>query len=1040
MENIFDKEYTSLNTAQKQAVDTTEGPVMVIAGPGTGKTQILAIRIGKILLETDTRPENILCMTYTDSGAIAMRKRLIKMIGPDAYKVNIHTYHSFCNQVIQDNLSHFDKNSMDPISELESIALVRELIDQFKKGNPLKRYRGDVYYESQNLLYFFSIMKREGWSPELIKEGITTYLESLPLRDEFIYKKKYQQFNAGDIKEDKVNAEKVKMAKLTAAVEEFEKYQKKMIDRKRYDFDDMINWVIKAFEEKRELLAQYQEQFQYVLVDEYQDTSGTQNKLVELLVSYWDEPNLFVVGDDDQSIFRFQGASVDNMLRFLQKYPNIKTIMLTENYRSVQPILDVSKSLIDANQERLIKHIEGLSKVLTAGKKELQGITEFPVIKAYKTPREEMIGITQSIEELIKSGTDPKRIAVIYKENKYGEEIAEFLQCKKINYFSKRNLDLLALPLIKKIVLFFEYLDAEMDMPFSGDEMLFEILHYDWFGIQPLEIAKLSIENNERLYKKEGSGFRRIIDEKTNKIAGSLFEKTISDELAQTGRLIESIIGSINNTTLQQLLEKIIRDTGLLGVIMRAQDHHWQLQVLTSFFDFMKNETKKDHTLDLRKFVKVIKMMKTEEIKLPIVQVGGSEKGVNLLTAHGAKGLEYEHVFFAGCNANYWESKRANSRGYTLPDTLFVSNAATDKNEELRRLFYVALTRAEKYLTISYAKFKEDGKEMETSMFTEELKSNHAFTEEQVVLDEEEIATFNLVRLLSTHEPVIDKMDSDIIDKALDKFTMNVTALNNYLNCPLEFYYRNLIRIPSPKNETLEFGSAVHHALEMMFNRMKEHPNKDFPKKEIVIDDFISYMYRHRESFTKEEFERRMEYGKEVLEQYYNKKINHFNKIVSVERNIRNVMVDGVPLKGKIDKMEFDGHFVNVVDYKTGNPDNASKKLKNPELDPPNGGDYWRQAVFYKVLIDNSEQGKYQVRSTEFDFIEPNAKKEIKSQKVEITKEDTDLVRAQIVAVWHKIQSREFYKGCGKEDCHWCNFVKTNKLEVIETEEEEGLI
>ena len=1040
MENIFDKEYTSLNTAQKQAVDTTEGPVMVIAGPGTGKTQILAIRIGKILLETDTRPENILCMTYTDSGAIAMRKRLIKMIGPDAYKVNIHTYHSFCNQVIQDNLSHFDKNSMDPISELESIALVRELIDQFKKGNPLKRYRGDVYYESQNLLYFFSIMKREGWSPELIKEGITTYLESLPLRDEFIYKKKYQQFNAGDIKEDKVNAEKVKMAKLTAAVEEFEKYQKKMIDRKRYDFDDMINWVIKAFEEKRELLAQYQEQFQYVLVDEYQDTSGTQNKLVELLVSYWDEPNLFVVGDDDQSIFRFQGASVDNMLRFLQKYPNIKTIMLTENYRSVQPILDVSKSLIDANQERLIKHIEGLSKVLTTGKKELQGITEFPVIKAYKTPREEMIGITQSIEELIKSGTDPKRIAVIYKENKYGEEIAEFLQCKKINYFSKRNLDLLALPLIKKIVLFFEYLDAEMDMPFSGDEMLFEILHYDWFGIQPLEIAKLSIENNERLYKKEGSGFRRIIDEKTNKIAGSLFEKTISDELAQTGRLIESIIGSINNTTLQQLLEKIIRDTGLLGVIMRAQDHHWQLQVLTSFFDFMKNETKKDHTLDLRKFVKVIKMMKTEEIKLPIVQVGGSEKGVNLLTAHGAKGLEYEHVFFAGCNANYWESKRANSRGYTLPDTLFVSNAAADKNEELRRLFYVALTRAEKYLTISYAKFKEDGKEMETSMFIEELKSNHPFTEEQVVLDEEEIATFNLVRLLSTHEPVIDKMDSDIIDKALDKFTMNVTALNNYLNCPLEFYYRNLIRIPSPKNETLEFGSAVHHALEMMFNRMKEHPNKDFPKKEIVIDDFISYMYRHRESFTKEEFERRMEYGKEVLEQYYNKKINHFNKIVSVERNIRNVMVDGVPLKGKIDKMEFDGHFVNVVDYKTGNPDNASKKLKNPELDPPNGGDYWRQAVFYKVLIDNSEQGKYQVRSTEFDFIEPNAKKEIKSQKVEITKEDTDLVRAQIVAVWHKIQSREFYKGCGKEDCHWCNFVKTNKLEVIETEEEEGLI
>jgi len=845
---------------------------------------------------------------------------------------------------------------------------------------------------------------------------------------------------AGDLKLDLIKVEQSKMDRLCAAAEEFEKYQMKMKDRNRYDFDDMINWVIDAFVEKRELLAQYQEQFQYVLVDEYQDTSGTQNKLVELLVSYWDEPNIFVVGDDDQSIFRFQGASVDNMLRFLEKYPNIKTIMLTENYRSIQPILDVSKSLIDKNNERLIKHIKGLSKVLTTGKKELQGITQLPVIKSYLTPREEMIGITESIEALIQNGTEPKRIAVIYKENKYGEEIAEFLQCKKINYFSKRNLDLLSLPLIKKIILFFEYLDAEMDMPFSGDEMLFEILHFDWFDIQPLEIAKLSIENNERLYKKEGTGFRRLIEEKTNKVAGSLFEKNISDELARTGRIIENIISSINNITLQQLLENIIRDTGLLGVIMRSQDHHWQLQVLTAFFDFMKNETKKDHTLDLRKFVKVIKMMKSEDIKLPIGQVGGNEKGVNLLTAHGSKGLEYEHVFFAGCNSSYWEKKKATNRGYTLPDTLLISNTEVNNHEELRRLFYVALTRAEKKLTISYAKFKEDGKEMEASMFIEEIKTKHKLEELQVTLNEETISTFSLVRLQSNHEPVIDKMESDIIDKALDKFTMNVTALNNYLSCPLEFYYRNLIRIPSPKNETLEFGSAVHYALEMMFNKMKEHPNKEFPKKEIVVDDFISYMYRHRESFTKEEFERRMEYGKEVLEQYYTKRINGFNKIVSVERNIRNVMVDGVPLKGKIDKMEFDGHYVNVVDYKTGNPDNATKKLKNPIIDPPNGGDYWRQAVFYKILIDNSEQGKYQVRSTEFDFIEPNAKKEIKSQKVEITKEDTDLVRAQITSVWEKIQQREFYKGCGKEDCHWCNFVKTNKLEAMETEEEDQLI
>ncbi len=1035
--STYQNEYTKLNAAQKEAVDTIEGPVMVIAGPGTGKTQILAIRIGKILMETDTLPQNILCMTYTDSGAVAMRKRLLKMIGPDAYKVNIHTYHSFCNQVIQDNLAYFEKNSLEPISDLESIALMRELIDQFPKNHPLKRFRSDVYFETKNLRQLFSSMKREGWSTNLILDAINQYLNDLPTREEYIYKRKTGQFNAGDLKMELLNAEKDKMAKLEAAVKEFEKFRKMMQDHKRYDFDDMINWVIDVFKNNRQILAQYQEQYQYVLVDEYQDTSGTQNTLVEMLISYWDEPNIFVVGDDDQSIFRFQGANVENMLVFMKKFQNIKTILLTENYRSIQPILDISKTLIDKNNERLISHVQGLSKTLVTEKDSLKNSTQLPIIKAWRTAREEMIGITNEIETLVHSGIEPKKIAVIYKENKYGEELAEFLKCRSILFYSKRNINLLDLPLIKKIIRLFEYLDAEMDTAFSGDQMLFEILHYDWFGVRPLEIAKLSIENTQRLYKKDVSGFRNIIDIKMNSIAGSLFEKTISDELASTGKFIEGLIGMINNITLQQLLERIIRDSGMLGVIMKSADNHWQMQVLTAFFDFLKNETKKDPSLDLNKFVKVIQMMRKEEIALPIVQVGGNEKGVNLLTAHGSKGLEFEYVFFAGCNASFWEKKRANNKGYKLPDTLFQSHSNSSSDEELRRLFYVAITRAEQYLTVSYAKQKDDGKDLEASMFLEEIKAVHALPEEHPVPEESVITSFNLVRLLSAQSPIIDKMDTDIIDKALDKFAMNVTALNNYLNCPLQFYYNNLIRIPSPKNETLEFGSGVHFALESFFNKMKEDPNNKFPPKQVLIEDFVLYLYRHRESFTKEEFERRMEYGREILDKYHDKKINSFNKIVAVERNIRNVMVDGVPLKGKIDKMEFDGHKVNVVDYKTGNPDNAKAKLKNPQSDPPYGGDYWRQAVFYKLLIDNNEQGKYQVMSTEFDFVEPNAKKEISSTLVPISKDDTDAVREQIQFVWEKIQARDFYTGCGKEDCHWCNFVKTNKLQVGFFEEEQ---
>ena len=188
LKNKFNEEYNKLNPEQQKAVDTIEGPVMVIAGPGTGKTQILAARIGKILLETDVSPRNILCLTYTDAGSLAMRRRLLQFIGPDAYKVNIYTFHAFCNDIIQENLSLFEKTSLNPISDLERIQLYKSLIDNLPKNNILKRYRGDVYYEISNLQHLFSAMKREGWTPEYITERIDIYLQRIKDDENFKYK------------------------------------------------------------------------------------------------------------------------------------------------------------------------------------------------------------------------------------------------------------------------------------------------------------------------------------------------------------------------------------------------------------------------------------------------------------------------------------------------------------------------------------------------------------------------------------------------------------------------------------------------------------------------------------------------------------------------------------------------------------------------------------------------------------------------------------------------------------------------------------
>ena len=1035
----FREEYQKLNEQQRLAVDTTEGPVMVIAGPGTGKTQILAARIGKILLETDVFPGNILCLTYTDAGAIAMRRRLLSFIGPDAYKVHIHTFHSFCNDIIQENLPLFEKTSLDPISDLERIQLFKVLIDGFPKNHPLKRYRGDVYFEMFNLQSLFSTMKREGWTPEFINEKIDEYLDGLPLKDEYIAKRATKEFKKGDVRTDKIAEEKERMNKLRAAVGEFTPFQELMRHRNRYDFDDMINWVIRAFQENKALLATYQERYQYILVDEYQDTSGTQNRLVSLLVGYWDQPNVFVVGDDDQSIYRFQGANVDNMLAFAREYEkDLLKVVLTHNYRSTQPILDISKTLIDRNQERLVTQIPGLSKDLVSSHPRTSRFQDPPHLLEYLSPRQEMTNITLQVERLLAEGAAPGRIAIIYKENKYGEELARFLQLKKIPVYSKRNLDLFGIPLAQKVLLLLRYLAAEHDAPYGGDEMLFEILHFDFFSVAPIEIAKLSVEVADKQFGEQRTSLRRLLYEKANRPARDLFDSGLPEGLKKASKALEKLIGDVSNTTLQALFENCIRETGILAVVMQSPDKIWQLQVLTALFEFVKEESRRDPDLNLERLIQMIDLMKDNGLTLPLVQVAGSDKAVSLLTAHGSKGLEFEYVFFAGCNASIWEKKRKPGGGYKYPDTMFAragdgsGGAAStgSEDEELRRLFYVALTRVERHLFISWSRFRDDGKELEPSVFIAEILDQHSLPIEKVLIPDEELAAFDALPFSETIAPQIQAAEEDFISRMLEKFVMNVTALNNYLKCPLEFYYRNLVRIPSPKNEATEFGSAVHFALQRLFEKMREHVSTQFPSKEELLKDFQWYMHRHREIFTREAFARRMEYGLEVLANYYDKYLHQWNKIVTVERNIRNVVVRGVPLKGKLDKLEFQGKEVNVVDYKTGDADKARDKLSPPNAKYPDGGDYWRQAVFYKILVDGYEQKDWKVTSTEFDFVEPDKKKEYRKIKIVITPEDITTVTQQIVTVWQKIQNREFYTGCGKPDCHWCNFVKTNNLAI----------
>lgn len=1038
----FTEEYNRLNEEQRQAVDQIYGPVMVVAGPGTGKTQILSVRIGKILLETDVLPSNILCLTYTDAGVLAMRKRLLTMIGADAYTVQIHSFHSFCNMVIQQNMHLFHKKELQPISELEQVQCLIQLIDGFDNDNPLKRFKTDAYFEASSLKELFGVMKREGWTREFLLQRIDEYIETV-IPETFANKVKLKK---GIVELTVKGREEIeKMEKLKAAVNAFPLYQQLLKEKQRYDFDDMINWVIGVFQTNADVLASYQEQYQFFLVDEYQDTSGAQNKLVELLVSYWQDesPNLFVVGDDDQSIYRFQGANMENMMQLAKKYEkDLLRVVLTKNYRSVQPILDAAHSLIQNNVQRLVNEYKDLKKILTSSNTNHKDQHIAPVIRSVSNEFEENILVAEDIKALISEGVNPGRIAVIYKEHRTGDELQKFLQLQNIPYYTKKSLNLLKEPFIKKILAYAQYVQAEKEIPFSGEPILFEILHHAIHKLPPLKVAAICHElNGNKRTKKETVFIRDYLGNLAATNSQKLFSgDEVTDKLVKLHQTLEKLISESENLPLLKWFELLFNEANIINYIMQQGDKAWLMKLLNGLFDFVQDECRRNPDLMLEGLLKQIRLLEENGISIPLVQTSGNEKGVNLLTCHGSKGLEFEYVFFVGCYSGIWEGKKKYGQGYKLPSNVFTRESPEEKEEELRRLFFVATTRAEKYLYISFPLFTNEGKALEASRFIAEMNAGELEVQ-PVFINEDVKLAYSTLRYGLLQQPELEKAEQDFIEQLLQNFKMNVTALNNYLECPIKFYYNSLIRIPSAVSESAQFGSSMHDALNFFYNKMMEN-GRVYPSKETLIGRFQWHIYYHREVFTPGSLARFTDYGSQCLSAFYDEFfVGIADEFVRTEIPME-AIINHIPLKGFADKIQYWGNEVLITDFKTGSLEKSNRRCEFAEPghpQKPNGGNYWRQAVFYKILFDRQKTKNKELRGIEFLFIEPNDKKEFDRKKIVIKPEHEEIVLEQVTTTWAKIQAHDFYTGCGKPDCHWCNFVKDHQLHVVmhELKEEE---
>ncbi len=348
LEKKFKEEYKNLNKEQKRAVDEIDGPVMVVAGPGTGKTKILTLRIANILKETDTMPESILALTYTTAGVISMRERLLQTIGDRAYRVNIFTFHAFCEHIIKEFSFYFEKlEGVKVIDDLNRVEIIESIIKK-NKFEHLVSFHDEFSFLSKIVAGILAI-KKEGLSPKEFMDKLPFWKKDLLADEDIYYKKDYGEYKKGSIKpaeEEKIN-KKIKKARELGEI--FSLYQEEIEKRGLYDFSDMIFYARGGIQKNKNLKADIQEKYQYILVDEHQDTNEGQNALIELLTDIphlEGRPNIFTVGDEKQSIYRFQGASAETFSRFQNLYKDVGLITLMENYRSVQDILDGAHSLV----------------------------------------------------------------------------------------------------------------------------------------------------------------------------------------------------------------------------------------------------------------------------------------------------------------------------------------------------------------------------------------------------------------------------------------------------------------------------------------------------------------------------------------------------------------------------------------------------------------------------------------------------------------------------------------------------------------------
>jgi len=949
---------SELNKQQREAVEHRDGPILVIAGAGTGKTRVITERIAHIINAGWAKHNEVLGLTFTDKAAAEMEERLDRLMPLGYEAIPLMTFHSFCDKI------------------LRQYGIDSGISPNFKILQGVERW----LFLKENLFGFQLDYYRPLGNPTEFISALLGHFDRL--KEELVNPADYLVFAEAKQKGASSDEEKLDARKWRELAKAYQTYQRLMEEKNQLDFADLQFKTIELFKSRPNILKYLQEKYRYLLVDEYQDTNIAQNEIVDLLADQ--HKNLMVVGDDDQSIYKFRGAAISNILQFEEKYPDLKKVVLTQNYRSTQAILNFAYESVQHNNPDRLEVRSGVDKTLTSDN---PGDSASVTLMHATTIEQEIDHVMEEVRKTLERGVPVNEIAILSRKNHLLHPFIDALKKANLPYEFPSEKGLYEKPEIKELIALLRVIANPAD-----DVSLFRALRMEDWKI-PMPVILTLMQNRKKNYQSLWSLVQKNDD-------CQLFSDTLSD-----------LITFSKHHTVGEVLYRFTDTMKVYERLLSQENLEAEAVILNiaAFFSKLKDFERQADDNSVVDFVEYLDLAEEAGENPPARLLSGDRDAVHVSSVHAAKGLEFNTVFVVGMTQRRFPSDNRKDP-IEMPDELIheILGEGDSHLQEERRLFYVACTRAKEYLHLCHSDFynpssAEKPRASKRSRFLDEV-------EEKVTVTHIEKTAEGVEKFLKPKSEARTQETEHRTQKS-QITNFSYSQLTTFERCPRQYEYSFILKIPTPPTANLSFGSTLHNTLLEFYRAVQQSKqaslfteyDDDLSLKKLLRiyeEKWIPYGYE-----SKAHMETRKERGKEILTKFYDKFKDDIPRVEYLEKAFK-LKVGEYTISGRIDRADklSDGT-LEIIDYKTGK--SRSQKQVDEDL----------QLALYALATSQcfnqpaSKLTLYFLDGDDVVSVEPNEKTLEKAEE-------------KVKALGDSINESDFAPTPNKFVCKWCPYNK----------------